>query len=289
MLEMNPKKFMAIAKKEFMDNVRNRWVLALSLIFLVLTIVMSYFGGASSGGGVEFQGYKDTVAGMSTIAAMLLPIIAVMLGYGAIISERENGSMGVVLGCPVSRADVVVGKFLGLGLVMLTTIFIGFGASGLAVGAIAGFDGALEYLLFMVLTFLFCMFFLGFAILMSSLANKRSTAIAGGLAVWFSGAIAGTILIGIWTATGGDMQALIGQAMAGEMPAFPDWFWVGEYFNSMDIFPIGASQLFGQTEYFGYTFEYPWFVSAPLIFAWFAFLTFSTFSLSLWVMRKKDL
>ena len=82
-LEMNPNKIFAIAKKKFMDNVRNKWVLVLILIFMILTIVLSYFGGASSGGDVEFRGFGDTVAAMSTIAAMFLPIIAIMLGMGS--------------------------------------------------------------------------------------------------------------------------------------------------------------------------------------------------------------
>jgi ABC-type transport system involved in multi-copper enzyme maturation permease subunit len=204
--DINIRKVKAIAKKEFMDNVRNRWVLALSMIFLLLVIVISYFGGASSGGDVEFQGFKATVATMSTLAAMLLPIIAIMLGYSAVIGESENGSLGVVMGCPVSRNDVIIGKFLGLGSVLLATIFLGFGISGVIVGAIAGFEDSLAYLLFMVLTFLFSMFFLGFSIFMSTIATKRSTAIAGGLVIFFSGMIAGTILIGIWVATGGTWQ-----------------------------------------------------------------------------------
>lgn len=288
-LDIHMDKAMAIAKKEFMDNVRNKWVLALSMIFLLLTVVMSYFGGATSSGEVEFQGFRDTVSGMSTIAGMLLPIIAIMLGYASVIGERENGSMGVVLGCPVSRNDVIVGKFVGLGMVMLVTIFLGFGVSGLIVGIIAGFTGSLEYLLFMVLTFLFAMFFLGFSIFMSTLANKRSTAIAGGLAIFFSGMIAGVIIIGIWVATGGDMAAMMEGAMNGIMPELPDWVWAGEYFSFMDIYGMGGMELFGATEFFGYGMDYPWFVNAPMIFAWFFFLSGSTFLGSILALRKKDI
>ncbi|MBU4031954.1 MAG: ABC transporter permease subunit [Candidatus Thermoplasmatota archaeon] len=419
-LDIHIGKVKAIAKKEFMDNVRNKWVLSLTIIFIILTLVMSYFtiaatpssvseiaikgewdpinnyaelgdnglGGKSydayivnntgnftfdgqayefvpldwvvqidshwqkfkfmgiwdaasnvpeltdNGGNgtqgdiyyvqvagntlldgnntwsendvlinwdgkwnklvapesnVGFKGYSDTVAGMSTIAAMLLPIIAIMLGYSSIIGERENGSMGVVLGCPVSRNDVVIGKFGGLGLVMFTTIFLGFGISGLIVGALAGFADSLEYLLFMVLTFLFAMFFLGFSIFMSTIASKRSTAIAGGLAIFFSGMIAGVILFGIWAATGGDINALTEQAMKGVMPQFPDWLWAGYYFCFMDIYPMGAAELFGITEFFGFKLEYPWFINAPYIFAWFIFLSGSTFLASILSFRKKDI
>ncbi|MCK4757797.1 MAG: ABC transporter permease subunit [Thermoplasmata archaeon] len=288
-LEINLRKIKAISMKEFMDNVRNKWVLALSLIFLVLTIVFSYFGGATSGGSVEFQGYEDTVAALSTIAAMLLPIIAIMLGYGTVISERENGSLGVVLGCPVSRFDVIIGKFFGLGAVLLVTIFLGFGISGVIVGALAGFSGGLEYFLFMVLTFLFSFFFLGFSILMSTLANKRSTAIAGGLVIFFSGMIAGTILFGIWVATGGDMGAMLDQVMSGGTFELPDWLWAGYYFSFMDIYPMGSMEIFGASDFMGYQFDYPGFINAPYIFAWFTFLSALTFVSSLLMFNKKDL
>jgi ABC-type transport system involved in multi-copper enzyme maturation permease subunit len=39
----------------------------------------------------------------------------------------------------------------------------------------------------------------------------------------------------------------------------------------------------------GYTMDYPWFINAPMIFAWFAFLTITTFLASLFVFRKKDI
>jgi ABC-type transport system involved in multi-copper enzyme maturation permease subunit len=141
----------------------------------------------------------------------------------------------------------------------------------------------------MVLTFLFAMFFLGFSIFMSTIAGKRSTAIAGGLAIFFSGMIAGTILFGIWVATGGDFNAMMEQAMQGTMPVLPDWYWGGMFFSFMDIYPMGAMDLFGTTDFMGFSMDYPWFINAPIIFAWFAFLATSTFLASLFVFRKKDI
>ena len=40
-----------IATKEFQDGMRNRWVLAITLVFAVLAVGLSYFGAAASGGG----------------------------------------------------------------------------------------------------------------------------------------------------------------------------------------------------------------------------------------------
>ena len=160
-LEINPNKIFVIAKKEYMDNVRNKWVLLLTVLFAILTMVFSYFGAATAGGDVEFQGFEATVLGMVSITSMIMPIIAIMLGYGTVVGEQENGSMFVVLGCPVSRYDVIIGKFTGLGAVLFTTIFAGMGLSGLIIAAVASSADAGAYILFMLGTWIFSMTFLG--------------------------------------------------------------------------------------------------------------------------------
>ena len=38
-----------IAGKEFRDRMRNRWVLAVALVFTVFSLVITYFGGAQQG------------------------------------------------------------------------------------------------------------------------------------------------------------------------------------------------------------------------------------------------
>jgi hypothetical protein len=79
------------------------------------------------------------------------------------------------------------------------------------------------------------------------------------------------------------------QAMDGVMPAFPDWLWAGEYFSFMDIYGMGAMELFDTTDFMGFSMEYPWFINAPMIFAWFAGLTSATFLGTLFVFRNKDI
>ena len=41
---MNPQPVFFIAKKEFMDNFRNKWVIVLTIAFALLAIVFSLFG-----------------------------------------------------------------------------------------------------------------------------------------------------------------------------------------------------------------------------------------------------
>ena len=38
-----------IAKKEFMDNIRNKWIIVLTIIFVLLIIIFSYVAGAGAG------------------------------------------------------------------------------------------------------------------------------------------------------------------------------------------------------------------------------------------------
>ena len=44
---------LTIAGKEFRDRMRNRWVLAVALVFTVFSLAIAYFGGAQQGQGRE--------------------------------------------------------------------------------------------------------------------------------------------------------------------------------------------------------------------------------------------
>lgn len=78
-------------------------------------------------------------------------------------------------------------------------------------------------------------------------------------------------------------------AMQGTMPQLPDWYWGGMFFSFMDIYPMGAMDLFGTTEFFGYNMDYPWFINGPIIFCWFILLSGMTFLASLIALNRKDI
>ncbi len=90
----------SVAKKEIMDNIRNKWIIIVSVIFALLTILTSYLGTLSSQGWSNIGG---TIAAMMTYVQYLLPIIALILGYGTIIGEVERGSMSSLLSLYTSR------------------------------------------------------------------------------------------------------------------------------------------------------------------------------------------
>ena len=128
---MDFKAIFSIAKKEFIDNFRNKWIIIISIIFAILVVIISYFG--SQGFGQDWSPLEDTISGLEGIVTLIIPIISLMLGYAAIVGEIEKGSMSSLLALSVNRCEIVIGKFLGLGSVICSTILIGFGISGIII------------------------------------------------------------------------------------------------------------------------------------------------------------
>ena len=103
--EFNFRNISIIAKKEFMDNLRNNWILILTTLFIILTLVISFVSGGGSLGDIEV-----TIVGLLGISSLLVPIISIMLGYDTISGEAESRSLLVVQAYPVSREEVYFGK-----------------------------------------------------------------------------------------------------------------------------------------------------------------------------------
>jgi Cu-processing system permease protein len=106
---MQTKVFLSIAKKEIMDNIRNKWIILVSVMFALLSLVVSYFGSLGSSG---WQSLGFTISGMTELGSFLISIVAFMLGYATIIGEIERGSMSALLSLSATRFEILVGKFL---------------------------------------------------------------------------------------------------------------------------------------------------------------------------------
>ena len=102
-----------IAGKEFRDRIRNRWVLAIAVVFTVLALVIAYFGAAQQGS-VGYRGIEITIASLVSLVIYLVPLIALILGFDAVVGERERGSLDLLLSMPITRLELLLGKFFGL-------------------------------------------------------------------------------------------------------------------------------------------------------------------------------
>ena len=104
---------LTIAGKEFRDRMRNRWVLAVALVFTVFSLAIAYFGGAQQGT-VGFRSIEFTIASLVSLVIYLIPLIALLLGFDAIVGERERGSLDLLLSLPITRIELLLGKVPGL-------------------------------------------------------------------------------------------------------------------------------------------------------------------------------
>lgn len=178
----------SIAAKEFSDGLRNRWLLAISLLFAVLAVGIAWLGAAASGQ-VGFTSIPATIASLASLATFLMPLIALLLAYDAIVGEEEGGTLMLLLTYPLGRGQILLGKFVGHGLILALATLIGFGCAAVAIALLVD-DVELGLLLwafgrFMVSSTLLGWVFLALAYVLSSKASEKSSAAGMALGMWF--------------------------------------------------------------------------------------------------------
>lgn len=97
---MNP--VWIITGKEARDSLRNRWVLAAVLLLAALALSLGFLG-SSPTGSVKVDPLTVTVVSLSSLSIFLIPLIAMLLSYDALIGEIERGTMALLLSYPIWR------------------------------------------------------------------------------------------------------------------------------------------------------------------------------------------
>lgn len=119
-------RILAVAGKELRDRLRNRWVLAVALVFTAFSLAIAYFGGAQQGA-VGLRSLEFTIASLVSLAIYLIPLIALLLGFDAIVGERERGTLPLLMTLPIGRFELLAGKYLGLAAAMTLSTVAGAG------------------------------------------------------------------------------------------------------------------------------------------------------------------
>lgn len=200
---MQAQQIWTIAAKEFRDRIRNRWVLAVALVFAVFSLVIAYFGGAQQGV-VGFRSIEITIASLVSLVIYLIPLIALLLGFDAIVGERERGSLDLLLSLPITRLELLLGKYLGLAAALTASMLGGFGVViALLFGQIDS-RGLFHFIGFMFSSVLLGLAFLSLAVLLSVVARDRTRASGLAIAAWFFFVLVFDLLmLGLLVGTGG--------------------------------------------------------------------------------------
>jgi len=268
-----------ISKKEIMDNIRNKWIITLSFIFALLTLVTSYFGSIFSTG---WQDLGATISGMMSLVQLLVPIIALILGYAAIIGEIERGSMSALLAQPVTRLEILLGKFFGLGSILALAILIGFGVAGIVIALNVPDVNFVNYLIFIGSTIIIGLVFLSISLFFSTIFRRRTTAIGGAIFLWFFfNMILPMVLVGILIASVGP-----GGLGSGELPS---WYHILTLLNPLSVYTIFNTLALGITTQGELISSFPEFFSSGLmIFLLLLWIVIFLF-LAYWRFNKKDI
>lgn len=168
-----------IARKDFEDAVKSKIVWAAVGVFVLL---MAIIGASAATSDLSNTDATTIITLFANIGGQLLvPIIALMVGYMAIVGERESGSLRVLFGLSHSRRDVFVGKLASrLGVILVATLVACIVA---VVMALVLFDSipALTFLGFVTITLLLGAAFTAIAVGVSATTDSRMQAMGGSI------------------------------------------------------------------------------------------------------------
>lgn len=235
------------AGREFRDALASRWFVLYTLAFTVLAVAVSLIS-LSGVGSSGFAGFGRTTAGLLNLIMIVVPLMALTAGAGSIAGERERGTLLFMLAQPISRTQVLLGKFVGLAAALVCSLCIGFGISAAVLAWRTGGIGVGTYAMLVGFTALLALCMLSVGLLISVLSRRSMMATGIGLFAWLAlvflsdlGIMAGTVLFKL------RVQEVFGLGVANPLQAFK----MAVIINmnaSLDVLgPVGAyaSQTFG--------------------------------------------
>jgi Cu-processing system permease protein len=263
-----------LAGKEFWDRIRNRWVLAVALVFTVFALVIAYFGGAQQGA-VGFRSIELTIASLVSLVIYLIPLIALVLGFDAIVGERERGSLDLLLSMPITRFELLLGKYLGLAAALAFSTVAGFGLVAVVLSAQLDLNALFHFFGFVASSVLLGMAFLSLAVMLSVFAADRTRASGAAIAMWFFFVLVfDLLLLGALVVTGGSYGGEIFPYLLLLNPA--------DVFRILNIFTLDdVRTLYGLATVFPRALADPWLLGLVMA-AWIA----APLGVAAWRFRK---
>lgn len=170
----------SVASREIKLGFRNPWAysfMGLFSLFMLTLLLLNAQG--------YVEGYSGVTGTMLNLILYLLPLMTLMLGSFSLTGDKEDGSWELLSTYPISTTAYIVGKYIGLAVVLLGILAIGFGFAGVA-GTLTGraFDQQ-TYVQLLVFSITLALLFLAIAFLVGTLSRNRWQALTVAVAIWF--------------------------------------------------------------------------------------------------------
>jgi ABC-type transport system involved in multi-copper enzyme maturation permease subunit len=176
----------AVVGRELSTVVRTRAFLVLGGGFAAVVTALAWSTGP--------VGYTPHVLELLTPVEVLVPALALALGYRSVLGDAERGELDLIRSSPVSRATYVGGVYLGRAAALLVAVLVPlFGVAGFVVlspgtktsviASHSGLDSPVLYVRFVFLTAVFALVVMAAAVAVSAAARSTRAGLAMAVAL----------------------------------------------------------------------------------------------------------
>jgi len=213
-----------VARKDFEDAVRSKMVWGITAVFVgfMLFVMLAAMGSSDTS-----DATGDAALGLTAqLSQLFVPLIALIVGYMAVVGERRSGSLRVLLSYPHSRRDVVFGKLAGRSLVIALALGAGSVASILVIALLVAPPDPGNVVGLLASIVLFGVGFTGLAVGISASVRTRGKAMAVAI---------GSLLVFllVWDAAAAGLYAVV----TGSLPGLHAEAY---FFLAKRLSPVGA-------------------------------------------------
>ena len=267
---------LTLIQKELRDAFRNRWFLLYAIAFAALSLALAWFS-VSGAGSFGVAGFGRTTAGLINLILLIVPLMGLTLGAMSLAGEREKGTLIYLLAQPISGAEFLLGKFVGLALALTAALVIGFGLTGVFMVIKGGGGDFRVFLTLLILSVLLAVASLSLGFLISAAVKRAATAVGLALFLWLVLVYFGDLgLMGTAVVVGLKVEQLLTLALINPLQVFK----LAAVFDlRQNLEVLGPAGIYAFRTYGGAL----WPMLVGLLLAWVVL----PFLLATWVFKKR--
>jgi Cu-processing system permease protein len=170
-----------IARMEFTAASRLWWIRLFTLAYALMAVALASSSGVI-GDTDNSQGLARLTVAVLPLALMLVPLASLLIGTS---SAPDAGETAFLLAQPVTRVQLLLGRWIGQAAAVAISIVTGLGAGGVLVAAIAGATDVHRLAILIGSCVLAGLAFLSAGSLVAHAMPNRHAALGAAAFVWF--------------------------------------------------------------------------------------------------------